>query len=55
MGLATTYTEADEIKEIGKDDSGKDVVKEAMIVPIVDQAWSIMNLYAEMKNKNLVV
>lgn len=36
MGLATTYTEADEIKEIGKDDSGKDVVKEAMIVPIVE-------------------
>lgn len=37
MGLATTYTEADEIKEMGKDDSGKDVVKaEAMIVPIVE-------------------
>lgn len=37
MGLATTYTEADEIKEMGKDDSGNDVVKaEAMIVPIVE-------------------
>ena len=36
MGLATTYTEADKIKEMGKDDSGKDVVKEAMIVPIVE-------------------
>ena len=37
MGLATTYTEADEIKEMGKDDSENDVVKaEAMIVPIVE-------------------
>ena len=37
MGLATTYTEADEIKEMGKDDFGNDVVKaEAMIVPIVE-------------------
>lgn len=37
MGLATTYTEEDEIKEMGKDDSGNDVVKaEAMIVPIVE-------------------
>ena len=37
MGLATTYTEANEIKEMGKDDSENDVVKaEAMIVPIVE-------------------
>ena len=36
MGLATTYTEADKIEEMGKDASGKDVVKEAMIVPIVE-------------------
>ena len=49
MGLATTYTEADEIKEMGKDDSGNDVVKaEAMIVPIVEPSM----VYYEFECKN---
>lgn len=49
MGLATTYTEADEIKEMGKDDSGNDVVKaEAMIVPIVEPSM----VYYEFVCKN---